>query len=67
MINISQPAITFSKLTIETLEYHWRRSGIFNLNIKHILHLAVSFVNLEQVNTGWEFWLICFIQLFRDS
>ena len=39
------PAITCSKLTIETLEQdvkyvHWRRSGVF-------------IVNSEQVNAGW--------------
>ena len=49
-ISISQPAITCSKLTIETLEQgvkyvqkirHWRRSGVFIVNFEHISHLLV--------------------------
>ena len=43
-----------SKLTITTLEQlHWRRSGVFIVNFKHISHLGVSIVNCELVNAGW--------------
>ena len=65
----SQPAITCSKLTIETrtrYEVHskliietperhqWRRSDVFIVNFKHISHLAlVSIVNFEHVIAGW--------------
>ena len=56
-----QPAITCSKLTIETLEQgvkcsnlaikiperrHWHRSGIFNVNFEHISHLVLVFLLL---------------------
>ena len=53
----SQPAITCSKLTIETL--FWRRSGVFIINFEHILHppcSSVFFVNFEQVNASWNGW-----------
>ena len=52
---LTQPAITCSKLTIETLG-HWRRFGVFIVNLEHISHLcsSVSLVNFEQVNAGWE-------------
>ena len=55
LLILSQPAITCSKLTIETLEQwceicskltikttkrrHWRRFGVFNINFEHISHL----------------------------
>ena len=42
----SQPAFTCSKLTIETLEHHWCRSGIFIINFEHISHLVLVFVLL---------------------
>ena len=58
----TQPAITCSKLTIETLEQsvkyvqsqkkkiherrHWRRSGIFIVNSEHISHLVLVFLLL---------------------
>ena len=58
----SQPAFTYSKLTIETLEQrceiyskltieiperrHWRRSGIFIVNFEHISHLVLVFLLL---------------------
>ena len=53
---LTQPAITFSKLTIETLEQrcetcskltiktperrHWRRFGVLIVNFEHISHLC---------------------------
>ena len=42
----SQPTITCSKLTTETLNQgvkicHWRRSGIFIVNFEHISHLVL--------------------------
>ena len=58
---VSQPAITCSKLTTETLEQgeicskltikmperrYWRRSGIFIVNFEHISHLALVFLLL---------------------
>ena len=39
----TQPAITYSKLTIETLE---RRSGVLIVNFEHISHLALVFLLL---------------------
>ena len=43
-----------SKLTIKTPKRrHWRLSGVFIINFKHILNI---FVNFKQVNTGWESW-----------
>ena len=55
---LTQPAITISKLTIETLEqrcetcskltiktpkrHHWRRFGVFIVNFEHISHLCSS-------------------------
>ena len=37
-----------SKLTIKTPEQysHWRRSGLFFVNIEHILHLVLVFLML---------------------
>ena len=35
-----------SKLTIQTPERHWRRSGIFIVNREHISHLALVFLLL---------------------
>ena len=59
----SQPAITLSKLTIETLEQkceicskltikppkrrHWRRFGGLIANFEHILHLCSSVSNVK--------------------
>ena len=50
---ISRPAITCSKLTIETLEQgvkyeqpHWRRSGVFIVTFEHISHLSLVFLLL---------------------
>ena len=56
--DLSQPAITCSKLTMETLEQrcemcleltikqpkrrHWRRFGSFIVNFEHISHLCCS-------------------------
>ena len=64
---ISQPAITCSKLTIETLEQgvkyvkkltvktpkrrHWRRSGVLIVNFEHISLLVLDF---EQINASWD-------------
>ena len=65
-MELTQPAITCSKLTIETLEQSceicskltikWRRFGVFIVNFEHILHLCsiVSTVNFEHVIAGWE-------------
>ena len=54
-----EPAITCSKLTIETLEQmwnmfkannkdterrHWRSSGVFIVNFEHITHLVLVFL-----------------------
>ena len=48
---VTQPAITCSKLTIETVEQgvkdvqsQWRRSGVFIINFEHILHLVLVFL-----------------------
>ena len=52
-------AITCSKLTIETLEQWWRQwrcSGVFIVNFGHISHVSIA--NFEQVNTGWDVYLI---------
>ena len=59
MIITAQPVITYSKLTIETLEegyeicsklkiktpkrHHWRCFGVFTVNFEHISHLCSSF------------------------
>ena len=64
--HFSQPAITCSKLTIETLEQRCEicskltikppnRFGGFIANFEHILHLCSSapIANFEQVNAGW--------------
>ena len=53
---VTQPAFTYSKLTIKTLEqrceicskltiktskrHQWRRFGVFIVNFEHILHLC---------------------------
>ena len=38
----SQPAFTYSKLTIEIPERrHWRRSGVFIVNFEHISHFVL--------------------------
>ena len=54
----TQPAFTRSKVTIEMLKQgmsHWRRSGVFIVNVEHIYTpcSSVSIVNFEQVNAGW--------------
>ena len=54
----TQPAFTCSKVTIEMLKQdmsHWRRSGVFIVNVEHIYTpcSSVSIVNFEQVNAGW--------------
>ena len=44
-----------SKLTIKTSERrHWRRSGVFIGNLKHISHFLfdVSIVDFEQANVS---------------
>ena len=48
---VTQPAITCSKLTIETVEQgvkyvqsQWRRSGVFIIDFEHILHLVLVFL-----------------------
>ena len=67
---MTQPAITCSKLTIETEQgceirskltikppkRRWRRFGGFIVNFENISHLcsSVSIANFEQVNAGWE-------------
>ena len=44
----TQPAITCSKLTIETPErpQAWDRSGVFIVNFEHISHLVLLFLLL---------------------
>ena len=47
----------FSKLTVKTPEQlQWRRSGVFIVDIKHVLtpFSSVSIVDFEQVNVSWE-------------
>ena len=45
-VNVSpQPTVTYSKLTIETLE-QGRRFVVFIVNFEHILHLVVVFLLL---------------------
>ena len=48
--HLCQPAITYSKLTIETLEqdvkYVQIRSGVFIVNFEHISHLVLPFLLL---------------------
>ena len=48
----TKTAISFSKLTIETL---WRRYGVFIVNFEHILDQVLVFLLLtfEQI-AGWE-------------
>ena len=54
----TQPAITCSKITIETLEQGGKYvhcSGLFIVNFEHIPHLVLVFLllTLEKVNAGW--------------
>ena len=55
--DISQTAITCSKLTRETLGQgvKYVHSGVFIVNFEHISHLVLVFFidNFEQVNAGW--------------
>ena len=45
--SFSQPAITYSKLTIQTPERrYWRRSGVFIVNLEHMSHLVLLFLLL---------------------
>ena len=56
-MQIIQPAITCSKLTIKTAEQcHQLCSGVFIVNFEHIFtpYSSISIVNFEQVNAGWE-------------
>ena len=56
-MQITQPAITCSKLTIKTTKRcPWRRPGVFSVNFEHIFTpcSSVSIGNFEQVNAGWE-------------
>ena len=61
MFKHTQPANTYSKLTIETLEQvakcskltiktterrHWDRSSVFIVNFEHISHVALAFLLL---------------------
>ena len=39
-------AITCSKLTIESLERQWRRSGVFIVNFEYISHIVPVFLSL---------------------
>ena len=53
-INIETRCERCSKLTIKTSErHHWRLSGIFIVNSKHISHLLLFIVNFEHVIAGW--------------
>ena len=51
----TQPAITCSELTIETLDqgvkYVWRQSTVFIVNFEHISHLIPVFLLLTLI--GW--------------
>ena len=60
LLYLSQPAITCSKLTIETLEQGVKYTNgvvlvslLLTLNIFHTFS-SVSIVNFEQVNAGWD-------------
>ena len=53
----TQPAITCSKLTIETIE-HQKAIGIVLMSLLLILNIfmscsSISIINFEQVNSGW--------------
>ena len=52
--SLTQPAFTYSKLTIEKLEQ--RCEICSKLTIKHISHpcSTVSIVNFEHVNASWD-------------
>ena len=44
MLLVTQPSFNYLKLTVETLEQgvkYWRRSGVFVVNPKLILHLVL--------------------------
>ena len=45
-----------SKLTIEAPEQCWRCSGVFIVNLQHILPLFFdkAIADFEQINVGWE-------------
>ena len=57
----TKPAIC-SRLTIKALERcHWRRSGVFNVNFKHISHFVLMFLSLTlnmqlPVGQGYHKW-----------
>ena len=60
-VNKRKTCETCSKLIIKTPELrHWRRSGVFIVNLKHISHLFLVFdcltfctVEFGQVNVSW--------------
>ena len=44
-LSSTQPAFTYSKLTIKTPERRqWRRSGVFIVNFKHTSQLVLEFL-----------------------
>ena len=56
-MQITQPAITCSELTIKTAEQCYQlRSGVFIVNFEHVFTpcSSISIVNFEQVNAGRE-------------
>ena len=63
--DVFQLTFTCSKKTIEALEKGvkfvriWRRFGVFIINFEHISHhfSSVSFVDFEEVNVSWIFFL----------
>ena len=42
------------KVNNKNTETTWHRSGVFNVNIVHILHLFCFSYYFEQVNVSWE-------------
>ena len=53
-----------SKLTIKTLERrHWRRAGVFIINLEHILHLVLVFLvlTLSRYMPAEQFSMVCLI------
>ena len=67
----NQLAITWSNLTIETLEQglkyvqHLNAASVFFVNFEHISHLVLVFLWFEQVNASWDsicLWVRAFVK-----
>ena len=59
--HLYQPSITYSKLSIATLEQGLKLLKTPIVNFEHVSHLgSVSFVNFEQANVGWGNVLVFF-------